>query len=363
MSGDAARPVLIAAGGTGGHVYPALATARELADRSVPVVWLGTKAGLEGRVLPGTGIVVEWLEIAALRGKGWLGWLTGPWRLVKAVLAARRVIRRRRPRAVLGLGGYVAAPAGIAARMAGVPLVIHEQNAVPGLANRLSARWAARILTGFPGAFSGAAEWVGNPVRSEIAALPPPETRMAARTGRSRLLVLGGSQGALALNRAVPAAVAALAVERRPEILHQAGAATVERARAAYREAGVDADVVEYIEEMDRAYAWADLVVARAGALTIAELAAAGVGAVFVPLPWAADDHQTANARFLAAAGAAEVLPQKDLEEGALADLLAGLLADRERLLRMAVAARGLARPDAASRVADACLEVSDDDE
>ncbi len=354
-------PVLIAAGGTGGHVYPALAAARELADRSVPVAWVGTRAGLEARVLPGTGIAVEWLAMTGLRGKGWTGWLGAPWRLAAATWAARRIIRRLAPRAVLGMGGYVAAPVGLAARMAGVPLVIHEQNAVAGLANRLLARWAARILTGFPDAFGERGEWVGNPVRAAVTALPPPETRLAEHRGPLRLLILGGSQGALALNRRVPEAVAGLPEALRPEILHQAGPATVETARAAYREAGVEAQVVEYIEAMDEAYGWADLVVARAGALTVAELSAAGLGAVLVPLPWATDDHQTANARHLADAGAADVLPQDDLEKGALAPLLARLLVDREALSRMAAAARTMARPDAARRVADACMEVSDD--
>lgn len=356
-----AAPVLIAAGGTGGHVYPALAVAEVLREREVPVVWLGTPQGLEGRVLPDHAwIRTEWLNMAAARGGGWRRVLQTPLRLLRAALASVRILRRHRPRTVLGMGGYVAAPAGVAARLCGVPLVVHEQNAIPGLTNRCLARIASRVFTGFPdtdlaGGRAGTPEWVGNPIRRALLELPVPRERFGSRDGALRLLVLGGSQGARALNRGVPRALGELPAERRPEVLHQAGQLTLEEAREAYREAGVSARVEPFLEDMAGAYAWADCVVARAGALTVAELQGVGLGAVLVPLPWAADDHQSANARALERAGAACVVPQDQLEGGGMTPVLGELLADRGRLLEMAEAARGLARPGAAEALAAAC--------
>ncbi len=352
-----ALTVAIAAGGTGGHVYPGVAVAEVLQRRGHRVVWLGTCQGLEGRVVPAAGLASEWLEIGGLRGKGPRALAALPGRLGRAVAVASRALRRWQPDVVLGMGGYVAGPVGLAARLGRRPLVVHEQNARAGLTNRTLARLSQRALTGFPGALGGRGEWTGNPARAAIHALAAPQQRYAGRTGPPRLLVLGGSQGARALNRAVPRAVAEAG--QAPQILHQAGEATLEEARTGYHEAGVRAEVVPFIEDMAGAYGWADLVVARAGALTVAELAAAGVPAVLVPLPWAADDHQTANAAQLREVGAARVVPQAEVEEGALAQLLPSLLADRERLAGMAGVARSAARPDAAERIATVCEEVA----
>ncbi len=350
--------VAIAAGGTGGHVYPGLAVAERLRERGHGVVWLGTRDGLEARLVPEAGLAAEWLAIAGVRRKGWSARLTGPWRLAAAVVQALRALHRQRPDVVLGMGGYVAAPVGLAAWLSRRPLAVHEQNARPGLTNRLLARLARRVLTGFPGALGERGEWVGNPARAAIHDLPAPQDRYAERQGAPRLLVLGGSQGARALNRHVPAAVAA-APGAAPAVWHQAGEATLGEARQAYEAAGVPADVTPYIADMAGAYGWADLVVARAGALTVAELAAAGVPAVLVPLPWAVDDHQTANAEMLRRVGAARIVPQADVEGGALAGVLAELMGDRQRLAEQGQAARGVAKPEAAQGVVRICEELS----
>lgn len=354
-------PVMIAAGGTGGHVFPALAVAEELRRRAVPVVWLGTRAGLEARVVPASGLELEWLDIGGLRGKGWAVRLRAPLVLARACWQAGGALRRRRPRALLGMGGFVAGPGGLVARALRVPLVVHEQNAVAGLTNRVLARLAARVLEAMPGTFPPArhAGATGNPVRAEILALPEPDGRFAARAGAPRLLVLGGSQGARALNERLPAALARLPAAARPCVWHQCGQHHVDVAGAAYRDAGIEAEVVPFIDAMAEAYGWADLVVGRAGAMSVWELAAAGVPALLVPFPHAVDDHQTANARWLENAGAAVVLQERDLDCAGLARTLAGLLADRDALAKRAGRARALARPDAARRVADTVLEVA----
>lgn len=353
------RPVMILAGGTGGHIFPALAVAEVLRARAVPVVWLGTRTGLEARVVPAARIPMDWLDVGGLRGKGAGGWLRAPWTLTRALRQAMRALRARRPRSVLGMGGYVAGPGGVAARLLGIPLVVHEQNSVPGLTNKLLARIARRVLTGFDGALGQRSVFVGNPVREAIAALPDPDQRYRGREDALRLLVLGGSLGARALNETVPAALATLPVESRPEIRHQAGSRTLDLAREHYARHAVTADVSAFIDDMAEAYAWADLVICRAGALTVAELAAAGVPAVFVPFPHAVDDHQTTNARYLADADAARVIQESALSPAVLGRLLAELLAGRAELLAMARRARALGRPDAAARVADVCLEVA----
>lgn len=360
MSG-ATAPVMILAGGTGGHVFPALAVAEELRGRGVDVVWMGTARGLEARVVPAAGIGLICLRVAGLRRRGLAGWLMAPWILAAALARALAAVRRYHPRAVLGMGGYAAGPGALAAWLLRRPLLIHEQNAVPGLTNRLLARLARRVMTGFTGPFAGRpnAEYTGNPVRRALTELPPPEQRLAGRSGALRVLVIGGSLGALALNRQVPAAVALLPAEQRPVIRHQAGERTLEQARAAYRDAGVEAAVVPFIEDMAEAFTWADLVVCRAGALTVAELAAAGVAAILVPLPQAVDDHQTANARYLAEADAAVLIPQAQLTAQRLAETLSALAVDRRRLQAMAARARALGRPDATRRVAELCLEVA----
>jgi UDP-N-acetylglucosamine--N-acetylmuramyl-(pentapeptide) pyrophosphoryl-undecaprenol N-acetylglucosamine transferase len=305
---------------------------------------------------------MEWIGVAGLRGKSLRQrWLT-PVMLSQALWQAGMILRRLRPPVVLGMGGFVSGPGGVMARLLGIPLVVHEQNAIAGMTNRWLARIARRVMEAFPGTFppERQATTVGNPVRASIAELPPPAERFAGRTGRRRLLVLGGSQGALALNQLVPQALAQLPESERPEVWHQAGGQLHEAAETAYREAGITARLTPFIENMAEAYGWADLVLCRAGALTIAELAAAGVGAILVPFPFAVDDHQTANARFLERDGAALVCPQAALTAERLAMLLRELLSDRDRLLRMAEAARRLAQVDAAEQVALACLDCTD---
>jgi len=349
-------PVLIMAGGTGGHIFPGIAVAQELHARGIPVLWLGSAGGLETRLVPQAGLAIETLAIGGVRGKGVLTMLMAPLHIVRAVVAAWRIVRRVRPRSALALGGFAAGPGGIAARLARVPLIVHEQNSIPGVTNRVLARFAQKLLCGFSGALVHGA-WVGNPVRREIAAVAPPAQRFASCTGVPRLLVLGGSQGARALNERVPLALTKLA--QRPEVWHQCGAKFTDAARAVYAQAGVDANVEPFIDDMAAAYAWADLVVCRAGALTLAELAAAGVGSVLVPFPFAVDDHQTANARAWVNAGAALLLPEKEANADCLAALLGDLLGDRTRLLALAQAARTLAKPDAAARIADVCIGVA----
>lgn len=353
----AERPVLIMAGGTGGHIFPGLAVAAELAARRVPVIWLGAHGGLETRLVPQHGVALETLSIGGLRGKGLATALRTPLRLLAAVRAARALLKRHAPRSVLSMGGYVAAPGGLAARLARIPLVVHEQNRIPGLTNRLLARFAQRVLTGFADALPRA-EWVGNPVRASIAALPAPAQRYAGRNGPLRVLVLGGSQGAASLNAQVPEMLRRRGTRIAVQVRHQCGEKHVEKTRAAYAAAGVEADVLSFVDDMAAAYADADLAICRAGALTIAELAAAGVPALLVPYPHAVDDHQTANAQAMVAAGAARLVGEgEDFVKrlgGAFDEI-----AERGRLLAMADAARTLARPDAARRIAEICLEVA----
>lgn len=351
---------MILAGGTGGHVFPALAVAEQLRARDIEVVWLGTRAGLEARLVPAAGIAIEWLTVRGLRGKGMFGWLRAPAMMSKALWEARDAIRRHRPSAVLGMGGYVAGAGALAARWLRVPLVIHEQNAVPGLTNRLAARFANRVLAGFEGAFADRVEaiTVGNPVRADIAALPEPRVRRREAGLRPRVLVLGGSQGAEVLNRIVPKAVQGLEASLRPEVWHQTGVRTLEETRLVYQDLGLEARVEPFIDDMASAYGWAELVICRSGALTVSELAAAGVPAVLVPFPHAVDDHQTANARHLSNCDAAVLCPQDQLTPERLTAVLEELLGDREHLLTMAEHARALATPDAAEQVARHCLEV-----
>lgn len=353
--------VMIMAGGTGGHVFPALAVADWLRSRGVEVTWMGTRSGLEARVVPAAGIPIEWVQVTGLRGKGVAGWLLAPLRLVRALVQAIGILRRCRPRAVLGMGGFVTGPGGLASWLLRTPLLVHEQNAIPGLTNRLLARLAGRVMEAFPGSFRAGPKVMttGNPVRKAIAALPEPGERLANAHASLHLLVVGGSLGAVAINAVVPEAVAALSPEQRPAIWHQAGERNLETARARYREAGLEARVVPFIEEMAEAYAWADLVLCRAGALTIAELAAVGVPALLVPYPHAVDDHQTANARWLVEAGAAELIPQPLLSAARLTEHLQQLACDRERLLAMAEAARRVARPCATEQVGRECLRLA----
>ncbi len=351
-------PILIMAGGTGGHVFPALALARTLREQSVEVIWLGTRRGIEARVVPAEGIAIEWLSVGGLRGKGWRTRLAAPWRLSVALWQALGVMRRRRPRVVVGLGGFVTGPGGIAAWLTRRPLLIHEQNAVAGFTNRALAPLAREVLEAFPGTFAPKvhARTIGNPVRREISALPGPGQRLARQASVVRLLVIGGSQGAVRLNTVVPYALARAAV--RFQVRHQAGERWSAACRDSYAGAGVAADVQPFIADMAEAYGWADLVICRAGALTVAELAAAGVGAVLVPFPAAVDDHQTCNARLLVRQGAAVLIPERELTAERLAGELERLCADRGRLIEMAERARSLARPEAAAEFAERCVQL-----
>ena len=353
------RPILIMAGGTGGHVYPALAVARALQANSREIVWLGTHRGLESRVVPEAGIDMEWISVKGLRRKGVLALIIAPLQLGWALLQSLAVIIRRRPAAVLGMGGFVSGPGGVAAWLTRRPLIIHEQNAAAGMTNRLLARLARVVLQAFPGSFNSAvsAQTVGNPVREDIAAIPSPAARYGERQGPLRLLVLGGSQGALSLNRVVPAALAMLDADVRPLVRHQCGERTVQAAKEAYEQNEVDVELLPFIENMADVYAWADLVVCRAGALTVAELCAAGLPALFVPYPAAVDDHQTANAGPMAAAGAATIIQEVDLTPALLAGLLREWLQSRVALLQKAEKARALAQPDSLQRITEMCLE------
>jgi UDP-N-acetylglucosamine--N-acetylmuramyl-(pentapeptide) pyrophosphoryl-undecaprenol N-acetylglucosamine transferase len=356
-----AARVMVMAGGTGGHVFPALAVAQHLKALGCEVSWLGTPNSFEARTVPQYGFDIDWVDSFRLRGQGAATLLLAPFRLLRAMLQAWRVLRRRRPQVVLGMGGFVTGPGGLMSRLARIPLVIHEQNTVPGLTNRYLARIARRVFEAFPGSFPAGirAEAVGNPVRAEIVALPAPAERATDRQGPCRLLVLGGSLGAQALNETLPQAIALLPAHRRYEVQHQAGRGKAESTRAAYAEAGVEAKVSDFLLDMAEAYGWADLVICRAGALTVSELTAAGVAAILVPYPHAVDDHQTRNARFLSEAGAARLLPQSELTAESLAVLLGVYCDDRARLLAMAEQARGLARTHATERVAEACMEVA----
>ncbi len=355
------RPVLIMAGGTGGHVFPALAVANELSTLGVPVSWLGTRRGLEARVVPAAGYALSAIRVTGLRGKGLLRLLVAPFMLAFAVLQSVVIFLRLRPIAVLGMGGFAAGPGGLVAWLMRCPLVIHEQNSVAGLTNRLLAPLARHVLEAFPGSMPAARHAVhtGNPVRSAIAAMPEPARRLREHSGALHLLVIGGSLGAQALNRVVPQAMARLPLEARPQIHHQTGQADEAGVRERYRELDSSARVEAFVEDMAAAYAWADLVVCRAGALTVAELCAAGVASILVPFPYATDDHQTGNAGYLADAGAAVLVPQPALTEERLARLLAAYSVDRDALLEMASRARELARPDAARQVAGFCLEAA----
>lgn len=351
------KSVVVMAGGTGGHVFPALAVAEALRARGIAIHWLGTRAGIEADLVPARGFAITYLDVSGVRGQGLARLVLAPFKVARAVLAAMRALRAVQADAVIGLGGYVTGPGGVAARLLGLPLFIHEQNAIAGFTNRLLARMATQVLEAFPGAFAPAPKvrCVGNPVRADIAALPAPAERFANRDGALRILVLGGSQGAVALNELVPEALARLDRQQPLVIRHQAGRRNQDKAVAKYAAVGLAAEVLPFIDDMAAMYGWADLVICRSGALTVSELAAAGVGAVLIPFPHAVDDHQTANGRYLSDAGAALLFAQATLTAERLAEALSPLLA-RERLLAMATAARALAQPQATARVVAACL-------
>ncbi len=349
------KTLLIMAGGTGGHIFPGLAVADYVREQGWRVVWLGNPDGMEAKLVPARGYETAWVKFAALRGKGLLRKFLLPLNLLRGFWQARRELKRIQPDVVLGMGGFISFPGGMMAALLGLPLIVHEQNSVAGLANRALAVVADRVLTGFPGSLRKG-EWCGNPLRPEITALKAPVQRYQDRVGPLNLLVVGGSLGAAALNEAVPKALMLMPFDSRPHVVHQSGEKHLATLKENYAAAGIAANCVAFIEDMASAYEWADLVICRAGALTIAELAAAGLPSVLVPFPHAVDDHQSGNARFLASAGAAILLPQEELTPEKLS-LIRNL--SREQLLQMAEKARALAKPDATAVVAQTCMAMA----
>jgi len=343
------------AGGTGGHIFPGLAVAEELRAAGWDVVWMGARGGMEERLVPRHGYKTAWIRARAARGKGLVQKLLLPANLLFSFWESARHIRRLRPSVVLGLGGYVAFPGGMMASLLNRPLALHEQNAIAGLTNRVLAQVSDKVMVAFPEALKGA-EWTGNPVRAEIAAMPAPDARFQGRHGPLRILVVGGSLGAHALNEAMPKALSLL--QERPVVVHQAGEKHIDTLKKNYAAAGVQGELVAFIDDMARRYAEADLVVCRAGAVTVAELSAGGMASILVPFPYAVDDHQTANARFLADRGAAVLIQQRDLSPEKLAQLIGSL--DRAKLLDMAQKARALGKPDAARVVARRCMQLAE---
>ena len=350
------KTALIMAGGTGGHIFPGLAVAHELRARGWNVHWLGAPASMEERLVPPQGFAFEAVEFSGVRGKGALSLLGLPLRLAKALSQARAVVRRVKPDVVVGLGGYITVPGGLAAKLAGVPVVLHEQNSIAGMANKVLARFAKRVFTAFPRVIDGA-QWVGNPLRAAFTQQAAPSERFAGRTGPLQLLVVGGSLGAKALNDVVPQALALLPAAVRPVVTHQSGAKQIDALTANYQAAGVQATLTPFIDDAAKAYADADLIVCRAGASTVTELAAVGAAAVFVPFPAAVDDHQTANARFLVDADAGWLVQQRDLTAQKLAQMLENM--QRSTLVEKAQKAKNMQKLEAAQRVADACEEVA----
>lgn len=351
--------IMIMAGGTGGHVFPALAVAEVLTQRGVKVTWMGTEKGIEARLVPEAGYTLNLISVQGLRGNGLMGWLTAPFKLIKAVIEAKKALKNDQADMVLGLGGFASGPGGVAAWLLRKPIIIHEQNAVPGLTNTLLSVLADKVLQGFPNSFNASkqAEWVGNPVRSGIASLPEPLLK-ATPSKAVNLLVLGGSLGAKSLNKILPEAIALIGEDRDFDVKHQCGVRHLEDCQNYYEQAQIEAEVTAFIDDMAAAYAWADLVVCRAGALTIAEVSAAGVPAILVPYPYAVDDHQTHNASALVNIGAAVLIDESVLTAQLLADEIMTCTDNNEKLLAMAQAAKTQAKPDAANTIADICMAV-----
>lgn len=364
-SSGAQATVLIMAGGTGGHIYPALAVARRLIETGCHCEWLGTRAGLESDIVPAAGIAINYIKVSGLRGKSLLTLLLAPARVVLAVLQALAVLRKVRPDVVLGLGGFASGPGGVAAWLLRRPLLIHEQNAVAGLTNTLLSKLAAQVMQAFPDTFAGERILTtGNPVRTEVLAMIDPAQRFAGREGPLRVLVMGGSLGALILNETVPEALVRLPKSLRPQVFHQCGRNKEEQTRAAYQACGAEAEIAPFIDDVAKKYQWADLVICRSGALTVAELAAAGVASILVPFMHAVDDHQTANARWLSDHGAAVLIPQPELTAAALAQQIEAFARDaaadeRRRLREMATAARNRAITNATQQVTEQCLRYA----
>ncbi len=354
------RTILIMAGGTGGHVFPGPAVADYLRDLGWRVVWLGTKAGMELKLVPQHGYATEVISFSGLRGKRLTTWFMLPLRLIKAFLQSIRIIRRVKPDVVLGMGGYPAFPGGMMASLLNKPLIIHEQNSLPGLTNKVLAKLADKIMLGFPDAIladKAKTVFSGNPVRAEITQMEVPEKRFLGRQGKLQLLVVGGSLGAQILNAVVPQALTLMPENLRPFVVHQTGAVHLKSVEKIYADLALAGEVLAFIDDMAKRYATCDLILCRAGALTVAELSAAGVASILVPYPHAVDDHQTSNAQFLSNDGAAVLVPQNELTAQKLAELLTQLT--REKLLTMAITARGLAKPEATKVVAEACIELS----
>ena len=355
------KVALVMAGGTGGHIFPGLAVALALRERGWRVHWLGgvgsaAQPSMESRLVPAQGLPFEALDFSGLRGKGWSAAVKLPWRLLRACAQSVALLRRLRPDVVLGLGGYITVPAGMMSIVLGTPLVLHEQNSVAGMANRMLARFAKRIFTAFPDVLRNG-QWVGNPLRPAFTACADPASRFAARNGALRVLVLGGSLGARALNDIVPRALALLAPHERPLVLHQSGATQIDALRANYLQAGVQAELTPFIDDTAQAFAEADLVICRAGASTVTEIAAVGAAALFVPFPSAVDDHQTRNASFLVDQSAGWLVAQPDLTPQRLAEFLRST--DRAQLLACAQAAKTLEKLDATAKIVAACEEIS----
>ncbi|WP_096085335.1 undecaprenyldiphospho-muramoylpentapeptide beta-N-acetylglucosaminyltransferase [Agaribacterium haliotis] len=347
--------VLIAAGGTGGHVFPGLALAEQLQSRSYEVQWLGTQAGLESRLVPVRGIKLNLFAVSGLRGKGLLAWLMAPLKLLISLYCALRILLKIKPAVVVGMGGFVAGPAGLAARLLGIPLLIHEQNAVAGSTNKILSKFASCALQAFPGALTGA-EVVGNPLRASLEVL---HNRSDYSADKLKLTVMGGSRGARALNTRLPAALREAGVSEWLDIWHQSGVGRRDEAEQAYAAAGIKATVVEFIDDMDALLDCTELMVCRAGALTVSEVASVGIPALFVPYPYAIDDHQSANAHFLTDAGAALMVQEKDFDSGALVAALKDFCSDRNKLRHMAKLSADSALRGAAEKVADAVEELS----
>lgn len=350
------RSILIMAGGTGGHIFPALAVADVLRAEGWQVTWMGAPNSMEAELVPKHGYELAWVRFSGLRGKGLARKLMLPLNLLIALWQSAVALFRYRPDVVLGMGGYITFPGGVMAVLLRRPLVIHEQNSVAGMSNKVLAKLADRVLSGFPDVLKNA-EWCGNPVRDSIAALPDPQQRYSARSGVLNVLVVGGSLGAQAINECLPQALFCIPQEIEPKVIHQTGKKNFEEVQEMYRQAGITAEVKPFLDDMAQYYAWADVVICRAGALTVAELAAAGVASILIPFPYAVDDHQTANARFLSEKGAAILLPQTELTARHLAAVLQNMT--RDKALSMAQAARALAQPAAAQRVAQVCRELA----
>ena len=353
------QPVMILAGGTGGHVFPALAVANELRDAGVPVIWVGTKKGIESKVVPAAGFSLTTMSVQGLRGKGFLQYLRAPLIISRALYESLCILLKHKPCALLGMGGFVAGPCALIGVLLRKPLIIHEQNAIVGLTNRILAPLSRMMFTGFPIEYKKhRLEFSGNPVRQNLTKISEPNLRLKNRGECKRVLIIGGSQGSAALNKIVPQSIGVLAKELKIEVWHQTGVSMHKDVQFAYENINSKIKVEEFIHDVDQAYAWADLIICRSGAITLAEIAMVGLGAVLVPYPHAVDDHQTANARSFVSAGAAYLVTEPDLNTEKLAELLLTVLADQDQLINMACAAKRLGRVDASKRVADECMQA-----